>query len=120
MKYDLSNKGYMHKKESLHRNKTHRIFRTFGTQMYHPIPTKRPDLVLIRKKQKIVDTSIPADHGVKVGESRKLCKCIDLDKELRLSLSMKVIVIPIGVGALRTVPKNMEKGYVELWIKKKK
>ena len=40
----------MHKPEFYQENEKHKILRNFEMQMSHPIPAKRPDLLLIMKK----------------------------------------------------------------------
>ena len=46
------------------------------------------------------------DHRVKLKESRKKSKYLDLAKELKKLWNMKVTVIPIVIGALGIVTKN--------------
>ena len=73
---------------------------------------RRPDLVLINKKQrtcKLVDFALPADHRVKMKENEKMDKYLDLARELKKLWNMNVKVILIVVGALGTVPKSLEK-----------
>ena len=63
--------------------------------MDHLMSARRPDLVLTKKKKKkkkkkrrkklkrtcrIVDFAVPADHSVKLKESEKRDKCLDLEK----------------------------------------
>ena len=54
---------------------------------------------------------------MKVEEGKKLEKYLDLAKESKKLWDMKVKMIPIVVGALETVPKNLEKRLNELEIK---
>ena len=48
------------------------------------------------------------DHKLKVREDKKLNKYQDLARELKKLWSMKLTVIWIIVGAIGTVPKNLE------------
>ena len=41
---------------------------------------------------------------------------LDLARELRKLWNMKVTVVPLVIGALRTVPKGLERGLEELKI----
>ena len=59
---------------------------------------------------------IPADFKVKIKEKEKKEKYFELAKELRKLWNMKLTVIPVIIGALRTVPKGMERRLKELEI----
>ena len=52
-----------------------------------------------------MDFAIPADHRLKLKESKKRDKYIDLARELKKLWNMKVTVIPIVTGELGTVTK---------------
>ena len=57
-----------------------------------------------------MDLVVPADHRVKLDESEKKDKYLDLARELKKKMwNMKVTVIPIGIGALSTVTKGLIK-----------
>ena len=60
---------------------------------------------------KIVDFAVPVDHRVKLKESEKKDKYIDLARELKKLLNMKVTIIPIG-----TVTKGLLKGLEDLEV----
>ena len=45
---------YMHSPESVWENDIRKIFQDFEIHMDHPIQTRRPDLVLINKKKKLI------------------------------------------------------------------
>ena len=74
--------------------------------MDHPIPTRRQDTVLIKKKEKtcLTDFGIPEDHRIKMKESEKIDKYLDLARGLKKLWNMKLTVIPIVVGIQVTVP----------------
>ena len=59
---------------------------------------------------------VPVDHRVKIYESEKRDKYLDLARELRKLLNIRVTVIPIWIGALGAVLKDLEKGQEELEI----
>ena len=71
---------------------------------------KRLDLVRVNKKKKkrtyrTVDFAVPVDHKVKLKESEKRDKYLDLAREIKKKTwNMKVMVIPIVIGALGTIP----------------
>ena len=59
----------------------------------------------------------PADQIVKLKESEKKAKYLDLDRELKKLWNMKVTFIPIIIGALGTVTEVLLKGLEDLEIK---
>ena len=76
------------------------------------IVVKCPDFVIIKKKKRIcrvMDFAVPASHSLKIKESEKRDKYLDLVRELRKLRNMRVTVIPIITGALGTVNKCLEK-----------
>ena len=61
-----------------------------------------------------MDFAVLADHTVKMKESEKKYKYLDLARGLKKLWNKKVSVIPVAVGALRNVPKGLEKTLEEL------
>ena len=50
-------------------NESHKLLWDFNIQTDHLIPARRPDLIIINKKNrtcKIVDFAVPADHRIKL------------------------------------------------------
>ena len=90
-------------------------------QTDHLISARRPDLKVINKKKrtcKIVDFAVPVDHRIKLKESAKKDKYLDLDWELKKKLwKMKVTIITIVVGAFGTVTKGLLKGLEVLEVR---
>ena len=66
---------------------------------------------------KIVDFAIPADHRVKLKESEKKDKYLDLARELKKLWKMKVTFIPIVIGTLDTVTKGLVKRQEDMEIR---
>ena len=64
-----------------------------------------------------MDFAVSVDHRVKIEESEKRDKYLDLAKEIKKLGNMKVMVIPILIGALRTILKGFVKGLKGLEIK---
>ena len=63
---------------------------------------------------------VPADHRVKVKESEKEDKYLDLARELKKKLwNIKVTLIPVVIGALGKITKGLIKGLVELEIRER-
>ena len=92
----------------------------------HLVFARRPDLIIINKKKnkrkkkktcRIVGFAVPADHRVKLKESEKKDKYLDLARELNQLWNMKETFIPIVIGALRTVAKGLVLGQEELEIR---
>ena len=65
---------------------------------------------------KIVGFAVPADHRIKLKESEKKDKYLDLARELKKLWNMKVTIIPIVIGAFGTVTKGLLKGLDDLEV----
>ena len=59
---------------------------------------------------------MPVDHRIKLKESEKKDKYLDLARELKKLWNMKMTIIPIVIGALGTVTKGLLKGLEELEV----
>ena len=112
LKFDHTNKWYIHNPEFVLENETHKLLRDFDIQTDHVISAKRPDLIIINKKKKkkkkrknhrIVEFAVPANHRVKLIECEKKDKYLDLARELNKLWNMKVTIILIVSGAFGTV-----------------
>ena len=109
----------MHNPNSVLENDTHKLLWDFELQADHLITTRRPDLIIIHKKERIcwiVDFSVPADHRVKLKECKKRDKYLDLARESKKMWNMKVKIICIVIGALGTVTKGLVQGLEDLEI----
>ena len=112
-KFDHTNKWYMHNPVTVLENEIHKLLRDFNIQTDHLMLARRLDLIIINKKKRtcqIVDFAVPADHRVKLKESEKKDKYLDLDRELKKLWNMKVMIILVIIGALGTVTKGLIKG----------
>ena len=97
----------MYKPDSVQKMR-HKILWSLEIQTGHSVLTRRPDFVIINKQKRTcrqMDFAFPTDHRAKIKESKKRDRYLDL-KNLR---GKTVIVISILVGALRTVPKGLER-----------
>ena len=91
-------------------NEMHKILWDFEIQTDHPIPTKRPNPVLINKKKTFqVEFAVPARRRVSIKESGKLDEYSDLARERKTLLKTKVPVILFVVSAFLTVHKGLTK-----------
>ena len=88
-------------------------------QIDHPISARRRDLVLIDKKKRthnLVDCAIQGDN-MKMKESEKTNKYLNLAWELKRIWNMEVIVIPGVIGNLGIVTYDLEKKLRDLEIR---
>ena len=113
MKFDHTNKWYMHNPAPVLENNTHKLLWDFDIDTDHLILARRPDLIIINKKKrtcKIVDFAVPADHRIKLKECEKKDMYLDLARELKKLRNMQVTIISIVIGAFGTVTKGLLKG----------
>ena len=77
----------MHDPESVHENETHKYLCDFEIQTDHLISARWLDQVIVNYKKertcRIVDLAVQADHSVKLKESGKKDKYLDLASELK-------------------------------------
>ena len=79
--------------------------------------TTRPDLAIVSKtktKEKKLLTKNPAHHKVKLKESKKNDKYLDLMRKLKIKWNIKMTLIPIVIGAVGTISKGLIKGLENL------
>ena len=115
LKFDHTNKWYMHNPASDQENATHWLLQDFNIETDHLIAAKRGDFIIINKKKriwKIVDFAVPSDLRVKLKKGLVPRPCLGIEN----LWNMKVTIIPIVIGALRTVTKWLLKGLEELVV----
>ena len=79
----------------------------FSIQTDHVTEARRPDLVVVDKKErncKIIDFAVPGDSRIE--EKDKIEKYQDLGRELQKIWNIKVKIIPFVVGSLGSIPKQ--------------
>ena len=89
---DHTNKWYMHNPVPVQENDSHKLLWDFNIKTDHLIPVRRPDLIIIDKKNrisKIVDFAVPADHRINLKESEKKDKYLNLAREIKKLCNMK-------------------------------
>ena len=64
-----------------------------------------------------MDFAILADPSIKLKESEKRAKDLDLAGELKKTWNIKMMVISIVIGMLGTIPKGLAKGVEEFEIR---
>ena len=70
--------------------------------------------MLKKRTCRIVYFAVMADHRVKLKESEKKDKYLDLAMELKKLWNMKMTVIPIVTGPLSTITKGLIQGLEDL------
>ena len=66
-----------------------------------------------------MEFAVPADHRVKLKESEKRDKYLDLAWELKKSMKHEMTVMPVVIGVLGTVIKGFVQGLEDLEIKER-
>ena len=115
LKFDHTNKWYMHHPDSVLENGTYTLLWDFEIQTNHLISARRPDLIIMNKNEiicRILDFAVPA----KTKESEKRNKYLDLAKDFKKHWNMKVTILLIVIGALGTVTKGLVQGLEDLEI----
>ena len=101
-------KWYEHEPDSVVENDDIKLLWDFNIRCDNMIEARRPDIVVLHKKEKeclIVDVAVPGDCRIKGKE--KIDKYQDLRREVsRQWQQKKVHVIPILSGALGSISKN--------------
>ena len=118
IKFDHTNKWYMHNPAPVLENNTHQLLWDFNIETDHLILTRRPYLIIINKKKiicKSVDFAVPADHRINLNECAKN-KYLNLARELKRLWSMKVTIVPFVTGAFGTIIKGLLKGLEDLEV----
>ena len=119
LKFDNTNKWNMLNPESVLENGTYKLLWDFEIQTDHLIWFRRPDHIIINKKErtcKIVACAVPADHIEKLKERKKRDEYLDIARKLKKPRNMKVTIIPIVINALGTVTKGLVQGLADLDI----
>ena len=106
--FEAGDKWYKHEPESVLENEDYKILCDFSIQADHVIEARRPDLVVVDKKErncKIIDFAVPGDSRIEQKE-KELEKYQDLGKELQKIWKVKVKIILLVVGSLGAIPKQ--------------
>ena len=107
--FEAGDKWYEHEPEIALENENYKILWDFSIQTDHVIEARRPDLVLVDKKErscKIIDFAVPRDSRIEEKEKDKIEKYQDLGRELQKIWNVKAKIIPLVVGSLGAIPKQ--------------
>ena len=96
----------MHKPESVQVNETYKTLRDIEKRMDLIKQARRPNLDSIDNCHKL-DFAAPGE--VKMKESEKINKFLNLDIELKKLLNIRLTVIRIIVYTQRTAPRSLKK-----------
>ena len=91
----------------------------FSIQTDHVIEARRPDLVIVDKKErtcKIIDFAVPGDSRIEEKEKEKIEKYQDLGRELKKLWNLRVKIIPLVVGSLGAIPKQFDKRLEDIGV----
>ena len=117
--FDHKNKWYMHNPAAVLENDTQTPIGLWHTDGSPNLGQKTRPYNNQQKKRicKTVDFAVPADHRIKLKESEKKDKYLDLARELKKKRwNMKMTIIPIVIGTFGTVNKGFLKGLKDLVI----
>ena len=113
MKFDHTNKWYIHNSESVLENETFKLCWDFEIQTSHLISARRPDFIIINNKERELAklwTLLSQLTTVKLKISEKKDKNLDLLGNWKKTWNKKVTFIPIIIGALDSVTEGSLKG----------
>ena len=116
---DTKDRWNEHEPQSVCENEEYKILWDFSIQTDHVIEARRPDMIIVEKKNnkcQVVDFAVPFDTRVDEKEKEKIFKYQDLARELKKLWNKKVNVIPVVIGALGTAPKALPKRLKEIGI----
>ena len=115
-------KWYEHEPASVVENDDIKLLWDFNIQCDNMIEARRPDIVVLHKKEKkclIVVVAVPGNCRSNEKEKEKIDKYQDLRREVsRLWQQKKVHVVPIVIGVLGSISKNFIDFLYQLEINK--
>ena len=90
----------------------HELLSDFEKQTHHVIPASWPDIVIVSKKEYVLNSGLRTLGGPQRENKSKRNseKYLNLARELKKKLwNMKAALIPVVTGALGTIPKSLVK-----------
>ena len=115
-----SEKWYEHVPEGAVENEENKVLWDINIQCDNLIEARRPDLIVIDKKEQkgiIIDIAVPADVRVEKKEKEKVEKYQDLKKEIRRLWKLRnVEIFPVVIGALGSVSAEFDRWMGKLGI----
>ena len=110
--FERARKWYEQKPEGVIERQEFKVLWDFMVQCDRVIQARRPDVIVVDKKQKevrIIGIAIPSDCRIKDSEQEKMAKHEQLKEEVRSLLNVKkVTATPVLTGALGCVSDCFE------------
>ena len=110
--FPVADRWYRHEPEGAIENDRAKILWDFMVQCDIQIEHRKPDIIVIDKKDKmckIIDVACPGDHNLVEKRNEKMNRYADLRLEIARMWNIKTIVVPIIIGALGSIPKDIHK-----------
>ena len=110
-------KWYNHEPNTVEENEDYKLLWDMAIQTDRVISARRPDIVIIDKKEKtttLIDIAVPYDTRIEEKEIEKITKYQDLKIEIQRCWQTKTTVVPIVVGALGAMPKGLTENLKKL------
>ena len=117
---ECEDKWWKHQPKAVEENDDVKILWDFNIYTDKKISARRPDIVVIDKKNKrvqIIDISVPADHRIQEKENEKVNKYQDLRIEIERLWEMKTTTVPVVIGSLGAIPAQLKEQLKRLGIK---
>ena len=115
-----SEKWYEHAPEGAVENEEIKVLWDINIQWDNLIEARRPDLIVIDKKEQkgiIINIAVPADVRVEEKEKEKVEKYQDLEREIRRLWKLRnVEIIPVVIGAFGSVSTEFDRWMGKLGI----
>ena len=108
--FETGYKWHEHEPESVLENHDYKTLWDFSIQTNHVIEARRPDLVVVHRKErscKIIDFAIPGDSTTEEKKNDKIEKYQDFRRELQKIWNVKVKIIPLVQGFFRCYTKTV-------------
>ena len=117
---DCGNKWYEHQPEEVLETSDVKILWDFNIQTDNEIQARRPDIVVVNKKDRkcyIIDVAVPGDVRIAEKETEKIEKYDELKREVERLWKVRAKVIPIVLGALGAVTRSLSNYIKEIGVK---
>ena len=115
-----SERWYEHAPAGAVENEEIKVLWDINIQCDDLIEARRPDLIVIDKKEQkgiIIDIAVPADVRVEEKEKEKVEKYQDLKREIRRLWKLRnVEIVPVVIGALESVSGEFDRWMAKLGI----
>ena len=117
--FEATDKWYEHEPESVLENEDYKILWDFSILTDHVIEARRPDLVVVDKKErscKTIDFAVPGDSRIEEKEKDKIEKYQELARELQKIWKVKMNIIQLVVGSLGAISKQFGSRFKQIGI----